>query len=248
MCQASKCQKLYSAMKSPSLASTERGNLIIYDFLLFCVKTLPAIDLVVLLDLPSSSARDAFEATCVEVDRFVPACDNALAAIDFAVLPEDELLRTCDALEAIDPEVFSFFAIVSPMHMDRETTKNRETPSLRLLGTQTTAKWSALRLGVGAPSRRRGIHSAPDSSMVGSMNAGVKKRFRDGSSTDEVSDSCPEARGVMKNERRDRERSGDRFSTWHQASRSSSVASSRGTSCGTNWARSMDSSLTAMAG
>lgn len=127
------------------------------------------------------------------------------------------------------------------------TTKNRETPSLRLLGTQTTAKWSAMRLGFGAPNRRRGIHSAPDSSMVGSMNAGIKTLPGE-SSTDEVSDSCPEARGVMKNKRRDRERSGDRFSARHQASRSSSAASSRGTSCGTNWARSMDSSLTAMAG
>jgi hypothetical protein len=42
-------------------------------FRLFCVNTLPAIDLVVLLDLPSSRAFDAVEATLEDVERLVPA-------------------------------------------------------------------------------------------------------------------------------------------------------------------------------
>jgi hypothetical protein len=62
------------------------------------------------------------------VERFVPVCDSALAAIDFADLLDVELLKTRDALDATEPEVFSFFAMVSPKDIGGENIVKTEKP------------------------------------------------------------------------------------------------------------------------
>jgi hypothetical protein len=71
----------------------------------FCVKTLPAIVLAVLVSLVLSSVLAAVAATLGEVVLLVPAWDKALAATDLAAALAPGVLNTCDALVATLGEV-----------------------------------------------------------------------------------------------------------------------------------------------
>jgi hypothetical protein len=78
----------------------------------FCVRTLPAIVLAVLLALELSRAFAAVAATLADVVLLVPACDRALPATDLAALLAPGVLRTCDAFVATLDEVFSLLGML----------------------------------------------------------------------------------------------------------------------------------------